>query len=109
MFLEFAHIDPHREGGSRETDNLLRLCSAHHVLFDAGRIRFVGWNEDRPSFRDSHGQLLEERASLATPYDAESSSGYDRSGPDAGQVAERPPPAWGKPRDRSAEPLSARL
>lgn len=67
VFLEFAHIRPHRAGGSREAADLLRLCHGHHVLLDAGRIRFDGWDDDRPCFRDAGGRRLSERADLVPP------------------------------------------
>lgn len=66
VFLEFAHIRAHRLGGSREAVDLLRLCHGHHVLLDAGRIRFVAWEGRRPSFRDAAGRALSERPDLVS-------------------------------------------
>jgi hypothetical protein len=91
VFLEFAHIDTHREGGSREAGNLLRLCHGHHVLLDAGRLRFAGWEDGFPAFRDSVGRLIRNRAGAAG-----AAAGCDDPG--AGSVAERPPPGWGSVR-----------
>jgi hypothetical protein len=60
-FLELAHIEAHCDGGDREEENLLLLCHGHHVLFDAGRIRFAGWEDGRATFSDRAGRRLEER------------------------------------------------
>jgi hypothetical protein len=98
-FLEFAHIEPHAEDGSREADNLLRLCHVHHTQFDADCLLFGGWREGHPVFRNVHGDELtaslangarpRERADdLATAIAAR----RERSA----QVSERPPPAWGR-------------
>jgi len=35
-WLEYAHIVPHRLGGSREARNLLFLCGVHHRAIDCG-------------------------------------------------------------------------
>jgi hypothetical protein len=61
-FLQFAHAEPHRDGGSREADNIVRLCTRHHLLFDAGVIRLAGWDGGRPSFRDRSGRVLDENS-----------------------------------------------
>jgi hypothetical protein len=60
MFLELMHIrTPHAEGGAREVEDLAAGCSTHHVLLDAGVIRFVGYDEwQRPVFRTRGGRLL---------------------------------------------------
>ena len=39
--LEFAHIDGHAQGGTREADDLLLLCAPDHRLYDAGWIDAV--------------------------------------------------------------------
>lgn len=49
VFLDRAHIRPHRAGGSREADNLIYLCRQHHVLFDLGLLRIAG-PPDAPVF-----------------------------------------------------------
>jgi hypothetical protein len=61
MFLQNAHVQPHAEGGHREADNLLRLCSRHHRMLDEGRIRMVG-PADAPTFLDERGRPLGQRA-----------------------------------------------
>jgi hypothetical protein len=112
-FLEFAHVERHCKGGSREERNLVHECDVHHVLMDAGRIRVVGWtDEGRPRFVDHHGRPIEEGPSFAAsaswaggdpeypedefPDDEDDDEvrgdGRRLSGPEAGQVAERPPP-----------------
>jgi len=57
-FLEFAHVEPHAEGGSREAENLLRLCHVHHTQFDADCLVFGGWRAGRPVFRTPHGNEI---------------------------------------------------
>lgn len=34
--LEFAHVDGHAQGGTREADDLIYLCPVDHKLYDAG-------------------------------------------------------------------------
>lgn len=59
-FLELMHVGvAHRDGGSREADNLALGCSTHHFLLDAGVIRFAGWRDGRPVFRDRCGRELD--------------------------------------------------
>jgi 5-methylcytosine-specific restriction endonuclease McrA len=41
IYLEFAHLVPHRARGSREEDNLVRLCRTHHVQMDAGLLQWT--------------------------------------------------------------------
>lgn len=60
LFLDFAHLVPHAVGGSREADNLLLLCSAHHLWFDMGSIRLAG-TAAKPTFLDENGRDLTER------------------------------------------------
>jgi hypothetical protein len=61
-FLEYAHILAHASGGGRDAPNLLRLCHAHHVQFDAGYLVFCGWRPDedhaRPTFSDARGDPI---------------------------------------------------
>lgn len=101
-FLELAHIHSHTESGSREADNLLRLCHAHHTQFDADCLAFAGWHDGHPQFRDARGALLT-RGSV-TPVVPRAPSSY--AAPDGPascsrttQVSERPPPPWGALRE----------
>jgi len=50
IWIEHAHVVPHRRGGSREADNLVYLCRQHHVLFDEGVLEILG-TAKRPRFR----------------------------------------------------------
>jgi len=112
-FLELAHIEAHAFGGSREADNLLRLCHAHHAQMDAGRFRFAGWRESpglgtlrgvrrmQPLFQDVRG-----REYAASEFDLPSHRGPERESEASAatdesevgtrhgstHVAERPPP-----------------
>jgi hypothetical protein len=60
MFLDKAHLEEHRCGGSREADNLLLLCSEHHFWFDMGYIRIAG-TAAKPTFTDAQGRDLTQR------------------------------------------------
>jgi hypothetical protein len=91
-FLAFAHVEPHREGGSREADNLLRACWTHHVLLDAERIRFGGWEDGRPWFRGPDGERVTEKPEWLGAGPTQDVLPGDRLDPGTGQVAERPPP-----------------
>lgn len=66
LFLELAHIIAHARGGSREADNLLLLCSAHHELFDLGGMTLEG-TAIQPRFFDWRGRPMGERRSATTP------------------------------------------
>lgn len=59
-FLQLMHVrTPHALGGSREVEDLAAGCSRHHLLHDAGVIRFVGFDaSNRPMFRTRGGRLL---------------------------------------------------
>jgi hypothetical protein len=60
VFLENAHVLAYARGGNQESDNLVRLCSRHHAMFDAGRIRLVG-PADSAEFTDAEGRSLSRR------------------------------------------------
>lgn len=84
-FLELMHVTrAHRDGGSREIDNLALGCSTHHFLLDAGVIRFGGWRDGRPVFLDRRGEEIRE---------GPGGRGRERSGTDGGHAA----PAGGSP------------
>jgi len=59
IFLEFAHLIPHKDGGSREVWNLIYVCRCHHKLIDNGKMSVEG-TADRPIFRDADGRVIEE-------------------------------------------------
>lgn len=40
-YIEAAHIDPKRDGGSEAPENLLILCPNHHKEFDLGRLKII--------------------------------------------------------------------
>lgn len=49
--LELAHVHPAEAGGPWHVRNTVLLCHAHHTMFDAGRLVFLGWSKDgRPLF-----------------------------------------------------------
>jgi hypothetical protein len=64
VFLQNAHIVPHAHGGDREASNLVRLCSRHHRMFDAGQLRMEG-TPDHPTFFGADGEPLGERRQAA--------------------------------------------
>ncbi|MHC4932281.1 MAG: hypothetical protein ACYTGV_08840 [Planctomycetota bacterium] len=57
IWLNRAHIEPHRRGGSREAWNLIYVCWEHHVLYDFGYLRIEGTPDDC-RFRTRDGTLL---------------------------------------------------
>ncbi|MCE9634081.1 MAG: HNH endonuclease [Planctomycetes bacterium] len=65
-FLEFAHVEPHRVGGSREEGNLVRVCGGHHVLLDAGRVRVASMAGGHPAFCDARGGPLGDRTARSS-------------------------------------------
>ena len=44
--MGLAHIHAHVGGGPYDLRNIVLLCGAHHTLFDAGRLVFLGWSEN---------------------------------------------------------------
>ena len=91
-YLEVAHIESHAEHGSREVDNLLRLCHTHHVHFDADVVRFIGWCDGRPQFWDAEGVRFSHGASVQAPRPHEAPQSERDPGRPPVQGAERPPP-----------------
>ena len=55
MWLQFVHLHPHAEGSGREVTDLVEGCNRHHTLYDAGKIRFVGWKDGKPVFEVVRG------------------------------------------------------
>lgn len=49
IWMNKAHVVAHRDGGSREEENLVYLCREHHVLLDMGLLVMAGTAE-RPVF-----------------------------------------------------------
>jgi hypothetical protein len=64
IFLENSHRKAHAEGGSREVENLDRLCGDHHDLYHRGELRIEG-TTDRPVFLTADGKPLCARVGLA--------------------------------------------
>lgn len=58
-FLDFAHVVPHRDGGTQTEDNLLLLCSRHHFLFDSGTLRLLERRPNGVAFASQHGDRFE--------------------------------------------------
>jgi hypothetical protein len=58
VFLDFAHKQPHSDGGSREAQNLHRLCPTHNALYDAGKLQITG-PPDWPVFHFADGRVVE--------------------------------------------------
>lgn len=104
-WVEFMHVaEAHRDGGSREADNLVLGCSTHHVLLDAGVIRFGGWRDGKPVFLDRNGREIRRGSVEQRPLPPEAGSGR-RSSSEAGphtppgsdehdDGSDRPPGGW---------------
>ena len=58
VFLDYAHKQPHSDGGSREARNLHRLCPTHNALYDAGKLQITG-PPDEPAFHFADGRVIE--------------------------------------------------
>ena len=57
--LQLCHIRAWARGGANGRWNLLLLCPRHHLLLDAGQLRFLRWADDgRPTFRLPGGGIL---------------------------------------------------
>ena len=55
---EVCHLVPHADGSGREVEDLVHGCHRHHIAYDGGLIRFMGWTRaddplgaDLPVFR----------------------------------------------------------
>jgi len=59
-FLEKAHVVAHASGGDREADNLVLLCSLHHLFLDVGTISMSGTAAE-PKFFDALGRDFAQR------------------------------------------------
>ena len=57
IFLTLSHRKPHREGGSREADNLDLLCGLHHTLYEQGWILIEG-TADAPVIKTADGRRI---------------------------------------------------
>jgi hypothetical protein len=57
IWIEMAHVEPHRDGGSRESANIIGPCFGHHRMFDEGLIRMTGTAKE-PVFWDSRGREI---------------------------------------------------
>jgi hypothetical protein len=57
IFLNFCHLHPHANGGSREEDNIFLGCETCHWLYDHGLITMTGTAEN-PVFRNANGELI---------------------------------------------------
>ena len=58
VYMDSCHLVPHRDGGSREARNLLRMCDDHNCLQEEGYLVVEG-TADAPIFKDRFGRLVE--------------------------------------------------
>ena len=62
-FLQFCHLTPFAVRPGQELEDGFLGCSRHHSMFDAGMIRFVGWDEARrPRFETREDRPLDGRS-----------------------------------------------
>jgi len=98
-YLHNAHHEAHARGGSRERDNLERLCSGHHVLKDAGLIERIAMGPEGPTYR------VRSTGETVPPRGAEERLEGAR-GPSHGAEGSRGPPGWGTgPEDDPPSPV----
>jgi len=57
VWLDYAHKQPHWDGGSREAWNIHRLCKVHHRLYDEGKLQITG-PPDAPAFHFPDGRVV---------------------------------------------------
>ena len=57
IWLDYAHKQPHWDGGSREAWNIHRLCKVHHRLYDEGKLQITG-PPDAPVFHFADGRVV---------------------------------------------------
>jgi hypothetical protein len=60
VYVDFAHMRPHRLGSAREAKDILDLCREHHGQFDAGYLKLTG-TVANPKFTDYAGRDLSRR------------------------------------------------
>ena len=60
IWLDRAHVVPHREGGSREARNTNLYCTGHHDLFDWGLLKMEGTPDD-PVYKTADGEIIGRR------------------------------------------------
>jgi hypothetical protein len=91
IFKQLAHRVPHRNGGAREVECLLDLCTQHHALLDAGLIRMVERGEGAWQFVIRNGKSL----GYWTPDGGSSRTPPNRKGRGtrSSEIRESPP-AW---------------
>jgi hypothetical protein len=58
-YRDAHHLDLYWEGGETRPDRLVLLCSFHHRLLHAGRFRIEGDVNDKLTFYDSEGKVIE--------------------------------------------------
>jgi hypothetical protein len=56
LYLEFAHIVPHRDGGCREVANILLMCALHNHLHETGALQIRG-DANNPIFLDREQRI----------------------------------------------------
>ena len=62
-FLQFCHLTPFAKRAGQELEDGFLGCSRHHSMFDAGMIRFTGWDASRrPCFATRDGRPLDGRS-----------------------------------------------
>lgn len=66
IYMDSCHIIPHRDGGSREARNLVRMCDDHNWLQEDGYLIVEG-TADAPVFKDRFGRLMEEYGPWSPP------------------------------------------
>ena len=114
VFTEICHVHGTYEGGApNDREHGVEGCDPHHILLDAGVIRFVGFGEDgRPRFCDRQGRLLTGHDPPRVPRLSEDPpEGLVDDSAEAEPVEEEdspPPPRADEPARGDQEPLADR-
>ena len=99
LWVHGSHRVAHRDGGSREADQLDLLCDWHHFLYEEGSLRITG-PTDSPTITDKYGRPINERKPwefgiAEPPPDAQKTPGVEK--PRTPTPIDAPPNSSGDP------------
>jgi hypothetical protein len=102
-FLALCHRTPHADGSPREVADLFLGCTAHHTLYDAGRLRMTGRDASgRAVFVDEHGREIGPPRPAGE--DGPAPGARDRARPGGDPASPRRAGAGGDARSRAPSP-----
>jgi len=111
VITQMCHIcGTYVDGAPNDREHGVEGCDPHHILLDAGVIRFAGFGEDgRPRFCDQKGRLLTAHGSTPVPRFTEDPPDCLVSEAEPVEEASpRPPPQADEPVRPEDKPLAGR-